>query len=93
MPGRFAPVFKKVGSSQKLTIVWKDFSPRFKNKIEHHGVVVKPKLGGYSVSCFKNALDWELKMILETENKIKPIRELLAEYHQRKLADIKRLEN
>ncbi|MGJ8282850.1 conjugative transfer protein MobI(A/C) [Klebsiella pneumoniae] len=49
MPGRFAPVFKKVGSSQKLTIVWKDFSPRFKNKIEHHGVVVKPKLGGYSV--------------------------------------------
>ncbi len=37
----------------KLTIVWKDFSPRFKNKIEHHGVVVKPKLGGYSVSCFK----------------------------------------
>lgn len=28
----------------------------------------------------------------ETENKIKPIRELLAEYHQRKLADIKRLE-
>ncbi|HHM1026653.1 TPA: conjugative transfer protein MobI(A/C), partial [Klebsiella pneumoniae] len=92
MPGRFAPVFKKVGSSQKLTIVWKDFSPRFKNKIEHHGVVVKPKLGGYSVSCFKNALDWELEMILETENKIKPIRELLAEYHQRKLADIKRLE-
>ncbi|WP_227662473.1 hypothetical protein [Klebsiella pneumoniae] len=55
MPDRFAPVFKKVGSSQKLTIVWKDFSPRFKNKIEHHGVVVKPKLGGYSVSCFKNA--------------------------------------
>lgn len=92
MPGRFAPVFKKVGSSQKLTIVWKDFSPRFKNKIEHHGVVVKPKLGGYSVSCFKKALDWELEMILETENKIKPIRELLAEYHQRKLADIKRLE-
>ena len=92
MPGRFAPVFKKVGSSQKLTIVWKDFSPRFKNKIEHHGVVVKPKLGGYSVSCFKNALDWELEMFLETENKIKPIRELLAEYHQRKLADIKRLE-
>ncbi|HGF0631958.1 conjugative transfer protein MobI(A/C), partial [Klebsiella pneumoniae] len=43
-------------------------------------------------SCFKNALDWELEMILETENKIKPIRELLAEYHQRKLADIKRLE-
>ncbi|WP_412465375.1 conjugative transfer protein MobI(A/C) [Klebsiella pneumoniae] len=84
MPGRFAPVFKKVGSSQKLTIVWKDFSPRFKNKIEHHGVVVKPKLGGYSVSCFKNALDWELEMILETENKIKPIRELLAEYHQTK---------
>ena len=33
-------------------------------------------------------------MILKTENKIKPIRELLAEYHQRKLADIKkRLEN
>ena len=92
LPGRFAPVFKKVGSSQKLTIVWKDFSPRFKNKIEHHGVVVKPKLGGYSVSCFKNALDWELEMILETENKIKPIRELLAECHQRKLADIKRLE-
>ena len=92
MPGRFAPVFKKVGSSQKLTIVWKDFSPRFKNKIEHHGVVVKPKLGGYSVSCFKNALDWELEMILKTENKIKPIRELLAEHHQRKLADIKRLE-
>ncbi|MFK9211532.1 conjugative transfer protein MobI(A/C) [Escherichia coli] len=92
MPGRFAPVFKKVGSSQKLTIVWKDFSPRFKNKIEHHGVVVKPKLGGYSVSCFKNALDWELELIQETENKIKPIRELLAEYHQRKLADIKRLE-
>ncbi|MFU8537418.1 conjugative transfer protein MobI(A/C) [Klebsiella pneumoniae] len=92
MPSRFAPVFKKVGSSQKLTIVWKDFSPRFKNKIEHHGVVVKPKLGGYSVSCFKKALDWELEMILETENKIKPIRELLAEYHQRKLADIKRLE-
>ncbi|WP_258551216.1 conjugative transfer protein MobI(A/C) [Klebsiella pneumoniae] len=92
LPGRFAPVFKKVGSSQKLTIVWKDFSPRFKNKIEHHGVVVKPKLGGYSVSCFKNALDWELEMIQETENKIKPIRELLAECHQRKLADIKRLE-
>ena len=91
MPGRFAPVFKKVGSSQKLTIVWKDFSPRFKNKIEHHGVVVKPKLGGYSVSCFKNALDWELEMIQETENKIKPIRDLLAEFHQRKLADIKRL--
>ncbi|MGJ4176074.1 conjugative transfer protein MobI(A/C), partial [Klebsiella pneumoniae] len=44
------------------------------------------------LSCFKNALDWELEMILETENKIKPIRELLAEYHQRKLADIKRLE-
>ncbi|MEI3704663.1 conjugative transfer protein MobI(A/C) [Klebsiella pneumoniae] len=92
MPDRFAPVFKKVGSSQKLTIVWKDFSPRFKNKIEHHSVVVKPKLGGYSVSCFKNALGWELEMFLETENKIKPIRELLAEYHQRKLADIKRLE-
>ncbi|SXA01254.1 Uncharacterised protein [Klebsiella pneumoniae] len=50
IPGRFAPVLRKVGSSQKLTIVWKDFSPRFKNKIEHHGVVVKPKLGGYSVS-------------------------------------------
>ena len=33
MPGRFAPVFKKVGSSQKLTIVWKDFSPRFKKKL------------------------------------------------------------
>ncbi|WP_368763581.1 conjugative transfer protein MobI(A/C) [Klebsiella variicola] len=92
IPGRFAPVLRKVGSSQKLTIVWKDFSPRFKNKIEHHGVVVKPKLGGYSVSCFKNALDWELEMIQETEDKIKPIRELLAEYHQRKLADIKRLE-
>ncbi|MCY0629293.1 conjugative transfer protein MobI(A/C) [Klebsiella pneumoniae] len=75
----------------KLTIVWKDFSPRFKNKIEHHGVVVKPKLGGYSVSCFKNALDWELEMFQETENKIKPIRDLLAEFHQRKLADIKRL--
>ncbi|WP_407251873.1 hypothetical protein [Klebsiella oxytoca] len=45
--------FKKVGSSQKLTIVWKDFSPRFKNKIEHHGVVVKPKLGGYSVVVLK----------------------------------------
>lgn len=28
----------------------------------------------------------------ETENKIKPIRDLLAEFHQRKLADIKRLE-
>ena len=70
MPDRFAPVFKKVGSSQKLTIVWKDFSPRFKNKIEHHGVVVKPKLGGYSVSCFKNALDWELEMIQETEKKL-----------------------
>ena len=92
IPGRFAPVLRKVGSSQKLTIVWKDFSPRFKNKIKHHGVVVKPKLIGYSVSCFKNALDWELEMFLETENKIKPIRELLAEYHQRKLADIKRLE-
>ncbi len=25
--GRFAPVLRKVGSSQKLTIVWKDFSP------------------------------------------------------------------
>ncbi|MFY8870609.1 conjugative transfer protein MobI(A/C), partial [Klebsiella pneumoniae] len=91
IPGRFAPVLRKVGSSQKLTIVWKDFSPRFKNKIEHHGVVVKPKLGGYSVSCFKNALDWELEMFQETENKIKPIRDLLAEFHQRKLADIKRL--
>ncbi|MGF7851701.1 conjugative transfer protein MobI(A/C) [Klebsiella pneumoniae] len=92
IPGRFAPVLRKVGSSQKLTIVWKDFSPKFKNKIEHHGVVVKPKIGGYSVSCFKNALDWELEMIQKTEDKIKPIRELLAEYHQRKLADIKRLE-
>ncbi|HHL1536346.1 hypothetical protein RAG45_26335 [Klebsiella pneumoniae] len=30
-------------------------------------------------------------MIQETENKIKPIRDLLAEFHQRKLADIKRL--
>lgn len=40
----------------------------------------------------KMPLDWELEMITETENKIKPIRELLAEYHQRKLADIKRLE-
>ncbi|MDQ6192216.1 hypothetical protein M3O75_29625 (plasmid) [Klebsiella pneumoniae] len=69
------------------------FFARFKNKIEHHGVVVKPKLGGYSVSCFKNALDWELEMITETENKIKPIRELLAEYHQRKLADIKDWKN
>lgn len=39
--GRFSPVLRKVGSSQKLTIVWKDFSPRFKNKIKHHGVVVK----------------------------------------------------
>ncbi|MDQ2202761.1 conjugative transfer protein MobI(A/C) [Klebsiella pasteurii] len=92
IPGRYAPVLQKVGSSQKLTIVWKDFSPRFKNKVEHYGVVVKPKLGGYSVSCFKKALDWELDMILETENKIKPIRELLTECHQRKLADIKRLE-
>ncbi|WP_227665641.1 conjugative transfer protein MobI(A/C) [Klebsiella pneumoniae] len=54
-------------------------------------MVVKPKLGGYSVSCFKNALDWELEMFQETENKIKPIRDLLAEFHQRKLADIKRL--
>ena len=54
---RFAPVLRKVGSSQKLTIVWKDFSPRFKNKIKHHGVVVKPVLVGYSVSCFKNTLD------------------------------------
>ncbi len=70
MPGRFAPVFKKVGSSQKLTIVWKDFSPGFKNKIEHHGVVVKPKLGGYSVSCFKNALDWELEMIPKQKTKL-----------------------
>lgn len=40
----------------------------------------------------KMPLDWELEMFTETENKIKPIRELLAEYHQRKLADIKRLE-
>ncbi|MBL2601411.1 hypothetical protein ELK47_29475, partial [Klebsiella pneumoniae] len=39
----------------------------------------------------KNALDWELEMFQETENKIKPIRDLLAEFHQRKLADIKRL--
>lgn len=31
-------------------------------------------------------------MFQETEKKIKPIRELLAEYHQQKLADIKRLE-
>ncbi len=53
IPGRYAPVLQKVGSSQKLTIVWKDFSPGFKNKVEHYGVVVKPKLGGYSVSCFK----------------------------------------
>ena len=68
------------------------FFAQVQKKIKHHGVVVKPKLVGYSVSCFKNALDWELEMILETENKIKPIRELLAEYHQRKLADIKRLE-
>ncbi|EPF0942401.1 TPA: conjugative transfer protein MobI(A/C) [Klebsiella variicola] len=68
--GRFAPVLRKVGSSQKLTIVWKDFSPRFKNKIKHHGVVVKPKLIGYSVSCFKNTLDWELEMIQETEKKL-----------------------
>jgi hypothetical protein len=66
----FCSCAEKVGSSQKLTIVWKDFSPRFKNKIEHHGVVVKPKLGGYSVSCFKNALDWELEMIQETEKKL-----------------------
>lgn len=70
MPGRFAPVFKKVGSSQKLTIVWKDFSPRFKNKIEHHGVVVKPKLGGYSVSCFKMPPDWELEMIPKQKTKL-----------------------
>ncbi|WP_407302861.1 conjugative transfer protein MobI(A/C) [Klebsiella quasipneumoniae] len=63
-------MLRKVGSSQKLTIVWKDFSPRFKNKIEHHGVVVKPKLGGYSVSCFKNALDWELEMIRKQKTKL-----------------------
>ncbi len=31
--GRFSPVLRKVGSSQKLTIVWKDFSPRFKKKL------------------------------------------------------------
>ncbi|EOE6755056.1 conjugative transfer protein MobI(A/C) [Klebsiella michiganensis] len=68
--GRFAPVLRKVESSQKLTIVWKDFSPRLKNKIKHHGVVVKPKLIGYSVSCFKNTLDWELEMIQETEKKL-----------------------
>lgn len=91
-PGRFAPVIRKVGSSQKVTIAWKDFSPRFKNRIEHHGVVVKPKLGGYTVSCFPKALDWELELIQETEKKIIPIRELLHEYHERRLADIKRLE-
>ncbi|CAM4393421.1 MULTISPECIES: conjugative transfer protein MobI(A/C) [Enterobacterales] len=91
-PGRFAPVIRKVGSSQKVTISWKDFSPRFKNRIEHYGVLVKPKLGGYSVSCFPKALDWELEMIQETEKKIIPIRELLHEYHERRLADIKRLE-
>lgn len=90
-PGRFAPVVKKVGSAQKITIVWKDFSPKFKKRVEHYGVIVKPKLGGYSVSCFPNALDWELEMILETESKIKPIRELLQVYHERRLADIKRL--
>lgn len=91
-PGRYAPVIKKIGSSQKITVVWKDFSPRFKNRVEHHGVVVKPKMGGYSVSCFQNALDWELEMILETEKKIIPIRDLLNEYHQRRLADVKCLE-
>ena len=31
-------------------------------------------------------------MIQETEKKIIPIRELLHEYHERRLADIKRLE-
>lgn len=91
-PGRFAPVVRKVGSSQKVTIAWKDFSPRYKNRIEHHGVLVKPKLGGYSISCFPKALDWELELIQETEKKIIPIRELLHEYHERRLADIKRLE-
>jgi hypothetical protein len=83
---------KKSGLIPKVTISWKDFSPRFKNRIEHYGVLVKPKLGGYSVSCFPKALDWELEMIQETEKKIIPIRELLHEYHERRLADIKRLE-
>lgn len=66
----FCSCAEKGWTVAKLTIVWKDFSPKFKNKIEHHGVVVKPKLGGYSVSCFKNALDWELEMIQKQKTKL-----------------------
>jgi hypothetical protein len=62
-------VLRKVGSSQKLTIVWKDFSPRFKNKINIMAWLLNLN-SGYSVSCFKNTLDWELEMILETEKKL-----------------------
>ena len=46
------------------------FFAQVQKKIKHHGVVVKPKLVGYSVSCFKNTLDWELEMIQETEKKL-----------------------
>lgn len=91
MPGRFAPVFKKVGSSQKLTIVWKDFSPSSKTKLNIMAWLLNLNSEDTALVVLK-MLDWELEMITETENKIKPIRELLAEYHQRKLADIKRLE-
>jgi hypothetical protein len=63
---------KKSGLIPKVTISWKDFSPRFKNRIEHYGVLVKPKLGGYSVSCFPKALDWELEMIRKQKTKLYP---------------------
>jgi hypothetical protein len=91
-PGRYAPVIAKVGSAKKITVVWKDFSPRYRGQRNQHGTLVKSKLGGYSVSCFKHALDWEIALVLQTEEKFSPIRELLLEMHSRRLRDIKKLE-
>lgn len=70
MPGRFAPVFKKVGSSQKLTIVWKDFSPVFKTKLNIMAWLLNQNSEDTALVVLKMPLDWELEMIPKQKTKL-----------------------
>ena len=81
--GRFGPNVQLHKLNEKVYIEWRSYAPSRPGKREKiHGVRVRPRRGlNYLPSQFIKATPWELKMIVEAEEKFKLLRQLIEIFH------------
>lgn len=71
--GHHAPRIR-IYSTGSVNIMWERW-PYRKDKAKKRAIRIVPTKSGYTESCFTKARDWELKLIMNTEMALRPLRE------------------